>query len=74
MEHLKALRGFRDVYGEEIERFKVIEGASRKYLGLLGYREIELPILEKTESLQEEHRRHHRHRGEGDVYLHRQER
>jgi histidyl-tRNA synthetase len=49
MELLKALRGFRDIYGEEVERFNLIEGVSRKYLGLLGYREIEVPILEKTE-------------------------
>jgi histidyl-tRNA synthetase len=49
MEHVKALRGFRDIYGEEIERFNLIEGVSRKYLGLLGYKEIEVPILEKTE-------------------------
>ncbi len=49
MERIKALRGFRDVFGEEVDRFNLIEDASRKYLALLGYREIEIPILEKTE-------------------------
>jgi histidyl-tRNA synthetase len=49
METIKALRGFKDVAGEEIAKFRLIEAASRKYLGLLGYKEIEIPILEKTE-------------------------
>ena len=49
MESIKALRGFRDVYGEEVEKFSLIESVSRHYLGLLGYREIQIPALEKTE-------------------------
>jgi histidyl-tRNA synthetase len=49
MESIKALRGFRDVYGEEVEKFNLIEHASRHYFGLLGYREIQVPALEKTE-------------------------
>src|SRR5208283_1280629 len=49
MEHIKALRGFRDIYLDEIERFNLIEHAARAYFHLLGYREIEIPILEKTE-------------------------
>ena len=49
MEKIKTLRGFRDIFGEEIEKFKGIEDVSRKYFRLLGFREIELPILEKTE-------------------------
>ena len=49
MEHLKALRGFRDIYADEIERFALIEKASREYLSLLGYKEMEIPTLEKTE-------------------------
>ena len=49
MESIKALRGFRDVYGDEIERFSLIEAVCRHYFGLLGYREIEIPVLEKTE-------------------------
>jgi histidyl-tRNA synthetase len=49
MESIKALRGFRDVFGEEIERFRLIETACRYFLGLLGYRELEIPVLEKAE-------------------------
>ena len=49
MEKIKTLRGFRDILGEEIHKFRIIEDISRKYFGLLGFREIEIPILEKTE-------------------------
>jgi histidyl-tRNA synthetase len=49
MESIKALRGFRDVFGEEAEKFVLIQGTSRKYLKLLGYNEIDIPVLEKTE-------------------------
>jgi len=49
MEKIKNLRGFKDIFGEEIDKFNNIEYIARKYLKLLGYREIELPILEKTE-------------------------
>jgi len=49
MESIKALRGFRDVYGDEVEKFSLIEGVLRHFLGLLGYKEIQIPALEKTE-------------------------
>jgi histidyl-tRNA synthetase len=49
MENIKALRGFRDVFGEEAEKFELIQTTSRKYLSLLGYKELEIPVLEKTE-------------------------
>jgi histidyl-tRNA synthetase len=49
METIKALRGFRDISGEEIEKFALIERVSRKYLKLLNYQEMEIPVLEKTE-------------------------
>jgi len=49
MEKIKTLRGFKDIFGEEIEKFKGIEDVARKYLQLLGFREIEIPIIEKTE-------------------------
>jgi len=49
MEKIKTLRGFRDIFGEEINRFKQIEDVSRKYLTLLGFVEIETPVLERTE-------------------------
>jgi histidyl-tRNA synthetase len=49
MEKIKTLRGFRDILGEEIHKFRLIENISRKYFGLLGFKEIEIPVLEKTE-------------------------
>lgn len=49
MERIKALRGFRDITGEEIERFRAIERVSREAFELFGFKEIELPILERTE-------------------------
>jgi len=49
MEKIKTLRGFKDTFGEEIEKFNFIKYIARKYFRLLGYREIELPVLEKTE-------------------------
>ena len=48
MEKIKTLRGFRDIVGEEIDRFRSIERVSRKYFALLGFREVEIPALEKT--------------------------
>ncbi len=49
MEKIKTLRGFRDIVGEEVDKFRLIEQASRKYFALLGFKEIEIPVLEKTE-------------------------
>jgi histidyl-tRNA synthetase len=49
MEKIKTLRGFRDISGEELDKFRRIEAVARKYLKLLSYEEIEIPILEKTE-------------------------
>ncbi len=49
MEKIRTLRGFRDIFGEELGKFKRIEQAFRKYSARFGFREIELPILEKTE-------------------------
>lgn len=49
MEKIRKLRGFRDIMGEEIEKFRRIEEVSRKYLSLLGFKEIRIPVLEKTE-------------------------
>jgi histidyl-tRNA synthetase len=49
MEKLRTLRGFRDVFDEEIQKFNLIENISRKYFDLFGFKEIEIPVLEKTE-------------------------
>jgi len=49
MEKIKTLRGFRDISGEELDRLSASKAVSRKYLQLLNFTEIEIPILEKTE-------------------------
>jgi len=49
MEKIRTLRGFRDIIGEELEKFRRIEAVFRKYCDLLGFREVELPVLEKTD-------------------------
>ncbi|MCX8022838.1 MAG: histidine--tRNA ligase [Syntrophorhabdaceae bacterium] len=49
MEKIRTLRGFRDIFGEEMEKFRIIEDTSRHYFKLLGFNEIEIPALEKTE-------------------------
>ena len=49
MEKIKTLRGFRDIVGEEIDKFRLIDNVSRRYLSLLGFKEVEVPIVEKTE-------------------------
>lgn len=49
MQKIQALRGFRDIYGDEVEKFNLIEDVARKYFNLLGYKEIEIPTLEKTD-------------------------
>ena len=49
MEKITSLRGFRDISGEEAEKFVRIELVSRAIFELSGFREISIPILEKTE-------------------------
>lgn len=49
MQKIQALRGFRDIYGDEVEKFNLIQHIARKYFDLLGYKEIEIPTLEKTD-------------------------
>lgn len=48
MEKFKTLRGFRDIYGEEIKKLRHIETVCRKYFELFGYKEIITPVLENT--------------------------
>lgn len=49
MEKITSLRGFRDISGEEAEKFVRIEQVSRAVFELSGFREVSIPILEKTE-------------------------
>lgn len=41
------LRGFKDLFGEEAERFTQAESAARRVFGAFGYREIRVPFLEE---------------------------
>jgi histidyl-tRNA synthetase len=45
----KAVRGMKDLFGEEIERFRQVEKTARFWLTRAGYGEIATPILEHTE-------------------------
>jgi histidyl-tRNA synthetase len=49
MDKPQTLRGFRDIAGEEIGKFRRIEAVARKYLKALGFEEIEIPVLERTD-------------------------
>ncbi len=49
MGKIRTLRGFRDILGEDIEKFRRIENVSRRYLELLGFTEIATPVLESTD-------------------------
>lgn len=49
MEKIQSLRGFRDIQGDEARKFARIERVSRRHFELLGYHEIGIPVLEKTE-------------------------
>jgi histidyl-tRNA synthetase len=46
---LKAIRGMRDLLPPETGRWQWVESVAREVFGLYGYREIRLPLLERTE-------------------------
>ena len=46
---IQAVRGMNDLLPETVERWQRIEGAARDVLHAYGYREIRLPIVEKSE-------------------------
>ncbi len=48
-ERFSRLRGFIDIYGEDLYFFNLIENTFRKYAEIYGFEEIKLPILERTE-------------------------
>ncbi len=49
MEAITVIKGFKDVLPEEAHNWQKVEQFARKILGDFGYREIRVPILEKTE-------------------------
>jgi len=46
---IKAIRGMRDILPPEAERWQQMEAIARQVFELYGYREIRLPLLERTE-------------------------
>ncbi|MCS7298923.1 MAG: histidine--tRNA ligase [Spirochaetia bacterium] len=48
-ERFSRLRGFLDIFGEDLTYFELIESVFRKYSVLYGFNELKTPILERTE-------------------------
>ena len=46
---IKAIRGMRDLLPPETDRWQWVESVARKVFELYGYREIRLPLIERTE-------------------------
>jgi histidyl-tRNA synthetase len=46
---IKAIRGMRDILPPETGRWQAVESAAREAFALYGYRELRLPLLERTE-------------------------
>ena len=49
MEIITAVRGFKDILPEETGRWQFIEAKARDVFASFGFREIRIPILEKTD-------------------------
>jgi histidyl-tRNA synthetase len=49
MQMITAVRGFKDILPEETGKWQFIEAAARKVFTDFGFREIRIPILEKTD-------------------------
>ncbi|OGR31280.1 MAG: histidine--tRNA ligase [Desulfobacca sp. RBG_16_60_12] len=49
MAMLKAIRGMRDILPPETSRWQWVESVAREVFDLYGYKEIRLPLLERTE-------------------------
>jgi len=46
---IKAIRGMRDILPPETTRWQAVENAAREVFRVYGYREIRLPVIERTE-------------------------
>jgi histidyl-tRNA synthetase len=49
MEKITAIRGFKDILPEDARRFQEVETIARFVFNSFGFREIRIPIMEKTE-------------------------
>ena len=52
MEKITAIRGFKDILPEDARRFWEVEFIARQVFNSFGFREIRVPIMEKTELFQ----------------------
>ena len=48
-EKIQAIRGMHDILPDQSPRWQHVEAVLRRVMGAYGYREIRLPIVEKTE-------------------------
>lgn len=46
---IKAIRGTRDIFAPEVEKWQLVEAAAREVCALYGYEEIRTPVFESTE-------------------------
>jgi histidyl-tRNA synthetase len=49
MEKIQKIKGFADILHPQSEAFFALESAARRVFGFYGYKEVRLPILERTE-------------------------
>mgnify|MGYP001031543091 FL=1 len=49
MEIITAVKGFKDILPEETEKWRFVENVAREVFSRFGFREIRLPVLEKTD-------------------------
>jgi histidyl-tRNA synthetase len=49
MEIITAVRGFKDILPGETERWQFVEDMARKVFSDFGFKEIKIPVLEKTD-------------------------
>ena len=47
---IKAIRGMRDILPPDTARWQWVEAVAREVFDLYGYKEIRLPLLERTDS------------------------
>jgi histidyl-tRNA synthetase len=52
MEEFRSVRGFHDIFGEELERFNAVRQTVRRVLELYNFEEIILPVVEYAEVFQ----------------------